>query len=165
MRLTKAVEKGINQQINMEFQSSYTYLAMSAYCERVNFPGCAEWLRGQSAEEKEHAMKLYEFLRARNARIELLPIPAPPVDYDSIAQVFEKALENEVAVSDSINALYELAFKEKTFATAVELNWFLLEQVEEEKTVKDIVAKFNLVKNDPAAMLDIDRQLGSRTGA
>jgi ferritin len=44
-----------------------------------------------------------------------------------------------------------------------ELQWFLTEQVEEERTAREIVAKFRLVKNDPAAILDLDRELGARS--
>ncbi|MBX7246117.1 MAG: ferritin [Candidatus Sumerlaeaceae bacterium] len=165
MKLTKVMENGINGQINMEFKSAYTYLAMSAYCERIKFPGCASWLRQQAGEEKGHAMKLYDFLRERDATIELLPLPAPPQNYKSITDVFEKALKAEEAVSASINDLYELAFKEKTFATAVELQWFLKEQVEEEKTARDILAKFQRVSDDPGALLDLDNELGARAGS
>ena len=79
--------------------------------------------------------------------------------------MFEKALEQEQEVTRQINALYELAFKEKAFAALVELEWFINEQVEEEKTARDVVYKFHLVKNDPAALLDLDRELGARQPA
>jgi ferritin len=79
--------------------------------------------------------------------------------------VFEQALAHEQAVTSQINALYELCFTEKAFAEMTELQWFLTEQVEEEKTAREIVAKFRLVKNDPAAILDMDRELGARAAA
>lgn len=165
MKLSKTMQKAINEQINLEFKSAYTYLAMSAYCDRTNYPGCANWLAEQSGEEKEHAMKLYHFMRNRDAVIELLPLPAPPQNYENITDVFEKALKNEEHVSACINNLYELAFKEKAFASAVELQWFLQEQVEEEKTARDIVAKLQRIAGDPGALLDLDRDLGLRAGA
>jgi len=163
MRLSKKVLDAVNEQINMELSSSYTYLAMSAYCERISFTGCASWLRVQSQEEKDHAMKLYEFLSNRGAKIVLKAIAAPPVDWKSLLDVFEDSLKNEEKVSDAINGLYELALKEKAFATATELQWFLTEQVEEEKTARDIVAKFRMVGKDPSGLLDLDRHLGSRS--
>ena len=61
--------------------------------------------------------------------------------------------------------LYELAFKEKAYAATVELQWFLTEQVEEEKSTREIVARFRLVGNDPGSLLDLDRELGSRASA
>ena len=56
-----------------------------------------------------------------------------------------------------------MAFKEKAFAALVELEWFINEQVEEEQTARDIVYKFQLVKDDPAALLDLDREFGTRS--
>lgn len=163
MKISKKMEDAINKQINIEFMSSYAYLSMSAWCERASFAGSAIWMRHQSQEEKEHAMKLYEFLADRSARIELLPIPAPTVDFTSLRQVFEQALQNEEEVSQSINDLYEIALQEKAYATAAELQWFLTEQVEEEKTARTIVSKFNLIGDDGPALLDLDRELGTRS--
>lgn len=162
MKLSQKMQDAINEQINMEFMSSYVYLAMSAWCERVSFLGCAAWMRSQSAEEKEHAMKLYEFLADRDATIELKPIPAPPVDFSSVQDMFKQALQNEEMVSDAINKLYELALEEKAYATAAELQWFLTEQVEEEKTARTIVKKLDIIDDDGPALLDLDRELGQR---
>jgi ferritin len=78
--------------------------------------------------------------------------------------VFEKALLQEQEVSRQIDALYETAFKERAFAAVAELQWFLTEQVEEEKIGREIVAKFRMIGNDPASLLDLDRDLGSRSG-
>lgn len=159
---SQTVQDAINEQINEELSASYNYLAMSAYAERQNFLGCAKWLRIQSEEEYGHGIKLLDFLLARNGTLKLKAIAEPTVKFKSIAQVFEDALEQEQAVSQKIDHLYELALKEKAFAALVELQWFIAEQVEEEKTAREIVAKFHLLKDDPAALLDLDRDLGSR---
>lgn len=153
----------LNDQINMELRSAYIYLSMSAYCDRMHFRGCAKWLRLQSEEENSHAMKLFDFLRDRGGKIVLKALPDPPIDFPSIPAVFEQALQHEIAVSEKINALYELAFKEKAFAAAAQLEWFLTEQIEEEKNARDIVTKFTLVKDDPPSLLDMDRELAGRT--
>jgi len=163
--LSPVVQDALNDQINTELYSSYNYLAMSAWCERQNFRGCANWLRVQSQEEYAHAMKLYSFLVARSGKVVLRTIAAPQTDYESIPQVFQEALKQELDVSQRIDSLYELAFRERAFAALVELQWFITEQVEEERTSRDIVAKFELVKNDPSALLDMDRELGERTMA
>jgi ferritin len=135
---------------------------MSAYCEFQQFRGCAHWMRLQSQEEYTHATRLYDFLIARQARVKLLPLAQPQIEFNSLLDVFEKALQQEQSVTAQINALYELAFQEKAFAALVELEWFINEQVEEEKTARDIVHKFKLVGNDPASILDLDRELGAR---
>jgi ferritin len=48
------------------------------------------------------------------------------------------------------------------FAAMAELQWFITEQVEEEKSAREIVAKFRMLKDDPASLLDLDRELGAR---
>jgi ferritin len=138
---------------------------MSAYCEYKQFAGAASWMRIQSQEEYNHAMRLYDFLIARSGRVELSPIAQPTIDFDSIPNVFVQALEQEKVVTRQIDALYELAFKEKAFAALVELEWFVQEQVDEEKAARDIVHKFEMIKEDPAALLDLDRELGARNAA
>ena len=156
------VLRAINVQINSEFGAWYQYLAMAAFCEREKFTGAAAWLKAQSHEEYLHGMKLFDFVHARNGAVELLQIPKPTREFDSFGEVFETALKQEEAVTAQINALYELCFANKAFAEMTELQWFLREQVEEEKTSRELVAKFRLVGDDPGSLLDLDRELGSR---
>jgi ferritin len=156
------VLRAINVQINSEFSAWYQYLAMAAFCEREKFSGAAAWLKAQSNEEYMHGMKLFDFVHARNGVVELLQIAQPTREFDSFGEVFETALKQEESVTEQINALYELCFKNKAFAEMTELQWFLTEQVEEEKTSRELVAKFRLVGDDPGSLLDLDRELGSR---
>ena len=157
------VVQAINRQINSELNASYSYLAMSAWCERQKFTGAARWLRLQSQEEYLHAMKLFDFMLARDEKVDLKPLAEPRQSFKSLAEVFERALEQEQDVSKQIDLLYEIAFKEKAFAAVAELQWFLTEQVEEEKVGREIVAKFKLIGSDPSSILDMDRELGART--
>ena len=161
--LGASVQEAINDQINYELFSSYQYLAMAAWCEHEQFVGCAKWLRVQSQEEYGHAMRLLNFLLARNYKVNLKPISAPEGKFKTVAEVFEKALDQEIKVSSQIDALYELAFNEKAFAALVELEWFITEQVEEEKTAREVVHKFKMVDGDPASLVDLDRELGGRS--
>ena len=108
--MSPVVQQAINDQINNEFFSSYTYLAMSAHCEREHFTGCAQWLRMQSQEEATHAMRLFDFLVARNGIVKLHAIREPAGEFSSIPEVFAAALEQERAVTSQIDSLYELAF-------------------------------------------------------
>ena len=112
-----------------------------------------------------HAMKLFDFVLARDCKVDLLAIDQPTGEFKNVAEVFEKALQQEQEVSRQIDTLYEIAFHEKAFSAAAELQWFLTEQVEEEKTAREIVAKFRMVGNDPASLLDLDRDLGARTAS
>jgi ferritin len=163
--MNATVQNAINEQINSEFEASYTYLAMAGFCEQQKFLGAAKWLRMQSDEERQHGLKLFNFVLARDGQVQLHRIDEPQAAFDSLAAVFEQALAHEKRVTTQINGLYELCFTEKAFAEMTELQWFLTEQVEEEKSAREIVAKFHLVKNDPAAILDLDRELGARAAA
>lgn len=161
--LSQLVQDKINQQINNELFSSYSYLAMSAYCADQQYHGCAHWLRMQSVEENEHAMRLFDFLIARGGKVCLAKIKKPASEYKSLPHVFKSVLKQEKKVSAQIDSLFELALQEKAFAALVELEWFVQEQVEEEKNARDILHKVNLVKDDPSSLLDLDRELGGRT--
>jgi ferritin len=165
--MTPTVLEAINQQVSNEFSASFSYLSMAGWCEHNNFTGAAAWLRLQSAEEHAHGMRLFNFLLARNHQAKLMGFQAPRADFSSLLDVFEQALAQEQSVSGQIDRLYELAFSEKVFAAMAELQWFITEQVEEEKTVREIVAKLRMVSHDAASVLDVDRDLGARpaTGA
>jgi ferritin len=136
---------------------------MSAYCDSTNFKGCAQWMRIQSQEEYGHAMRLFDFMLARGGRVVLQDLDAPKLDFKSVLDVFETAFKQEQRVSKQIDDLYGLAAREKTYAAMVQLEWFISEQVEEEKTMREIVARMKMVKDDPASLLDIDRELGGRS--
>ena len=163
--ISKKLENAINEQINNEFYASYLYLSMSAYCDRQNLSGFGQWMRLQSQEETGHAMKLFDFLADCNGTVKLKGISTPPVEFDSILSLCEEAYRHELKVSQRINALYALAQKENAFAVQTHLHWFLTEQVEEEKTSGDIVAKLKLTGDDVASLLALDRELGSRNNS
>ena len=160
--LSQLVQDKINEQINNELFSSYSYLAMSAWCSHEQFHGCAQWLRIQSQEEYAHAMRLYDFLIMRGCKVQLKRVDKPKRKFPSIVSVFENVLKQEKTVTAQINSLFELAFEEKAFAALVELEWFVQEQVEEEKNARDVLHKFNMVADDPSSLLDLDRELGER---
>ncbi len=162
--MNQHVVEAISRQINSELGASYSYLAMSAWCERQKFTGAARWLRFQSQEEYMHAMKLLDFLLARDCDLDLRAIDAPRASFDSLLDVFERGLAQEQDVSRQIDTLYETAFKEKAFAAVAELQWFLTEQVEEEKVGREIVTKLKMIGDDAASLLEMDRELGGRTG-
>lgn len=164
MGLSPAVEKAINDQIHHEFHSAYIYLSMSAYMEAVNFPGFAHWMREQAKEEVNHAMKLFDYVNDRNGRVTLKALEQPPADYASVIATFENALAHEQKVTKMIHDLYALATKENDYATQMALQWFITEQVEEESTATAVVDRLKIAGNDGAALLMLDRELGSRVG-
>lgn len=160
--LTPAVENAINDQVNHEFQAAYLYLSMSSHFERAGLPGFAKWMRLQSQEEVQHGMKLFDYLHARAGRVRLAAIDAPPSAFGAPVQVARQVLEHERAVTQLINRLYEVAAKERDYVTAAQLQWFLTEQVEEEKNAGDIVQRLEMVADNANALLLMDRELGAR---
>lgn len=155
------IQDAINTQIRNEYYSSYLYLSMAAYCETRNYPGFASWLRRQSDEELSHAMRLYDYILDRDGRVILEAIDQPPSEFGTLEQMFEEVLEHEKEVSSMINNLYELAVSHNDHATAVELQWFIQEQVEEEKTAKDLVEQIKLADGNSAALLMLDKGAGN----
>jgi ferritin len=160
--ISKAMQDAINDQIQKELYSSYLYLSMAAYFEDQNLPGFAKWMRVQEGEEREHGMKFYDFLVDRGGRVQLKTIDAPATEWKSSMEVFKEVQAHEAKVTASINALYELALKEKDYPAQIMLQWFITEQVEEEKNAAEIVAMLDLIDAKGTAVLMLDKQLGKR---
>jgi ferritin len=160
--LGKAVEDAMNEQIKNEFYSAYQYLSMAAYCESENLPGFAQWMRTQAQEETEHAMKFYNFILDRNGRVVLQGIESPLVEFGSPLEVFERALEHEQKVTAMIDELYALSVTENDYASQTFLQWFVTEQVEEEKNAGDVVDTLKMIGDKSEALFLLDRELGQR---
>ncbi len=160
--LSTVLQKALNEQINKEFYSAYLYLAMSAHFEDANLSGFAKWMKLQADEEQEHGMKFYSYLLERGAKVDLTPIAGPVIEGKSNLEIFKQVQAHEAVVTASINALYELALKENDYPTQIMLQWFITEQVEEEKNAADIVAKLDMIQDKGTAVLILDQQLGYR---
>lgn len=166
MKLPSKVQDALNAQIKNELQSHYIYLAMSAHFETTPYRGFASWMRVQSSEEYGHAMKLFDYLRSRNAPIVLKDLEAPANGFGPRPiEIFQASLNQEETVTQQINDLYELAQMEKDYATLQFLTWFLQEQVEEENTVSDFIDRLKLAGDDPAGLLRLDDEAGRRAAA
>ena len=152
----------LNEQINKEQYSAQLYLAMSAHCETKSFRGFAHWLRVQSREETDHALKLVTFVLDRGAKLELKAVQAPPADFGTITQVFEKILEHEKSITASINALFELSRQEKDFPSEITLQWYVTEQVEEEARVSQILDHLRAVGEQGGGIWYLDSKMGKR---
>jgi ferritin len=162
MKLSNKLEKALNDQINLEFCSAYAYLGMAAYFDHTAFTGFGKWMQLQSKEELGHADRFFKYVVERGGRVTLQAIPEPKCDYKSPLEVFKASLGHEHKVSAAICAIYELAIAEKDYATLSFLKWFLDEQVEEEKTVSEILAKLEWVGDNRNGLYQLDRQAGKR---
>ena len=160
--MDKKLEKVLNEQIRKEFYSAYLYLSMAAYFEALSLPGFASWMQMQVLEERMHGMKFFTFVNDRGGRVILEAIDEPPADFASVKDVFENTLAHEKKVTESINNLYALAQSVKDNAARMFLQWFITEQVEEEKNASDILAKLDYIKEESSGMLILDKELGAR---
>ena len=162
--INKSMQDAINDQINKELYSSYLYLSMAAYLEDRNLSGFAHWMRVQETEEREHAMKLYDFIVERGGRVMLKAIEAPKTEWKSTLELAEEVAAHEAVVTASIHALYELALKEKDYSAQIMLQWFITEQVEEERNAAEIVSNLKLIEDRGTAVLMLDHRLAKRGG-
>lgn len=160
MTFSERSKQAINAQLTKELEASYAYLAMAEYCESRALHGFGAWLRAQSDEERDHARRFHDFIQDRGERVHYEALPAPAADYASVLDVFERALENEQAVTRAIHDLYSLADEEKDFTSQAFLDWFLLEQVEEERTVQGIIDWLNEMGDSKQGVYLLDRELG-----
>jgi ferritin len=160
--LSKKLERALNEQITHELESAYVYLAMCAYFEVQNLRGMAHWMRLQAQEEVGHAMKIFDFINDRSGRVELGAIEKPPVEFKSPLDAFQKALAHEQKITGLINKLYDLADDEDDYPTEVMLQWFIDEQVEEEKSAGEVVEQLKLIGTQGAGLLILDKHLGER---
>ncbi len=165
MALSKKMENALNEQINAEFYSAYLYLSMSAYCESIDLPGFANWMLAQSQEENEHGMRLFNFVHDRDGAVKLDKIDKPESEFGTILDMFNKVLEHEKYVTKRIHDLYKLAVEEADYPTQVELQWFIQEQVEEEKTAKDIIQQLKWIGDKTTALFMLDQKMGERQGS
>ncbi|RPH95884.1 ferritin [candidate division KSB1 bacterium] len=160
--LSKNMVMALNSQVKHELYSSYLYLSMSAYSDSQNLKGFAHWLRLQADEEREHGLKIFDYLLANGAKAVLEPIEQPPVEFGSPKALFQKVLEHEQKVTALIHKLYEQAMAEKDYRTQIMLQWFVTEQMVEEENAQEILSKIEAVEEKMNAIMWIDKELKKR---
>lgn len=156
------VEAAINQQINEELASAYTYLAMAGVADKLGLPGFCNWFRMQYQEELGHADKFFNFLLERDGEVQLAAIPQPIVKDPTPLGLFQGALAHEQHITQCIFNLKDLARAESDHATDVFLEWFVTEQVEEESNTRAVVDQLKMVDGNKNGLFMIDRELSAR---
>lgn len=151
-----------NKQLNQELRNAYLYLSIASFFAEHNLSGFENYFLVQAREETEHAMKFYKFITERGWRVELLEIPAPQSNFDSPLRAAEAFLNTEKENTLRIWRLYDLAKQRGDKAAEVFLQWFINEQVEEEKSAMELYAKVKMINNNTAALLALDSALAMR---
>jgi ferritin len=158
------VQSALNEQIRAELHSAYLYLGMSAHFSEQNLDGFAHWMRLQAGEEVEHAMKLYAHVLRSGGHVELKGVDAPPKKFGSPLAIFEAALAHEKKITRMIHDLFDLARTQDDYATELELQWFVNEQVEEEESAGSAVQQLKMAGDSTATLLMLDHRFGARGG-
>jgi ferritin len=163
MPMPAPVLAGVNRQIALEFESSHVYLGLAAYFEDVDLPGFAHWMRLQAAEERNHALRLFDHLADRREAIQLLAVPQARTAFADVREAVAAAAEHERKVSAAIHALHALAGEHGDLPTQTHLIWFIDEQVEEERQSQDLLARLDHVLAGRGDLLQLDAELAARS--
>lgn len=162
--LNTQVENLLNDLIQIENNSSALYLAMSAYLAYQNYTGMASWLRIQSEEERTHLLKLINYVTDRGGKVTIKATPDQSPDFGNPLETFQKVLEHEQFVTNAYRQAHNFAAQNDP-QTAVILQDFLREQVDEEAQAQTIVDRLSIAGSNAAAILTIDQELGQRQPA
>lgn len=151
--------KGMNEHLTLEFKASHEYLAMSVWLAANDLPGFATWMRQQSGDELLHARKFIDHLVERDQKAVLPGVAQPPSSWKSVEALCTHVLQNEQAVTASINNLYAMAESAKDRPAIVLLQWFVNEQMEEEAAARAILGRIRLGGSTGVGLLMIDQEL------
>jgi ferritin len=155
--LTKKVEDICNRQVEREGYSSNLYLAMASWAENSGLSGVAAWMYTQADEERLHMLKFIKYINERGGKAVMPALKKPPVDFKNAETAFKEVLKHEEFITASINEIVAVTLEQKDFNTHNFLQWFVMEQVEEEASVRQILDKIRLVgKNN---MYEFDRDI------
>jgi ferritin len=154
--ISKKIEDIINVQIEKEGYSSNLYLAMASWAENQGFAGTAQWLHAQAEEERTHMLKFISYLNDRDGKAIIPDFKKPPADYVDINTCFTQVLEHERFITNSINEIVALCGEEKDFTTLNFVQWFVNEQIQEEKSVQNILDKLKLLGPGNLYLFDRD---------
>lgn len=157
--LTEEVEQLLNEQVKMEAASSANYLAMAAWCDRNGFDISAKFFYKQSNEEREHMLKIFKYISDLGGRAVSPTVSNIVQEFDSFKEVFESALQQEIAVTQAINRIVDRCHKVKDYTTVAFLQWFLNEQIEEEYIARRALELFEVIGEEGTGKFLIDKQI------
>ena len=155
--------QAINEQINKELFSGYLYKSMAVYAASESLNGTAKWMNIQEGEERAHAQKFMDYLLDQGEQVVLGAISQPETKFTGLKDLFDKTLAHEKFVTASIKSLADLAAKEGDHATTIALQWFITEQIEEEKNATEVLAKLKMIGTSTGGLYMLDRELGKRS--
>ena len=161
-RLSDTLSAGLNAQMTKEAHASQIYLSLGAWANNQGYEGISNFLFRHAQEERNHMMKILEYILERGAKVKVDAIPAPLPDPTSIQNCFEKVFEQEVDNTTGIYKLVKMSLVEEDWATWNFMQWFVKEQTEEETLALNLLDKIRIAGGEKAshsALSALDREL------
>ncbi|MEO6315217.1 MAG: ferritin [Chitinophagaceae bacterium] len=161
-RLSESLQAGLNDQLTKEAHASQIYLSYAAWASSSGYGGIANFLFRHAQEERNHMMKVLEYILQRGGTVKVTAVPAPPPDPSGVQHCFEKVLEHEIDNTNAIYKLVKMSFNEEDWATWNFMQWFVKEQTEEETLALNLLDKIKIaggVKASGDALYNLDRDL------
>jgi ferritin len=152
--LSERFVEAMNAQIGREFAAAHQYVAIGAHYTADTFPQLSAFFYAQAAEEREHALKMVNYLLDRDARVDFGEIPQPRTDFPDHVAPISAALDQERRVTVQINELFEIARETRDYQSEQFLQWFLEEQVEEEAAMTDLLQVAERTRQIPMLLED-----------
>lgn len=142
----------LNAQIGREFAAAHQYVAIGTYYAGEAFPQLAAYFFGQADEEREHAMKMVNYLLDRELQPDIGAVESPKMGFADHVEPIKLALEQERSVTVSISELFEIARETRDYQSEQFLHWFLAEQVEEEASMSDLLTVAERTRTIPTLL-------------
>lgn len=157
--IKQEVLDALNKQIKLEGDSSQLYLAMASWAECQGLEGTSNFLYSHADEERTHMLKLIKFVNERGGKAFVPQIEEPAQNFESLKDVFSAILKHEIFVSESINEIVFLTLEHKDFPTHNFLQWFVSEQIEEERLARTVLDKLEMIGSDKGGLYLFDRDI------
>ncbi|MEM7461660.1 MAG: ferritin [Pseudomonadota bacterium] len=155
----------LNKLMNGELRAAHTYLEAGAWCAEQALEGCSQYMMAHASEELTHMRKFFDYIVDIDGRPHFTELPEPKIEVDDIADLFEMILKHEKSVTHNIHAALKQAVEEDDFSAQEFLQWYVMEQREEEKTFRDLIDLTKIIGDGPHRLYNIDREVAARVHA
>jgi ferritin len=162
--LKEEIEIALNAQAKMEAEASQKYLAMASWLDRSGYEKSAEYMYKQAEEEREHFLKIFKYLNEVGGTAITPSIGEVQQEYSFFKEVFEVALQSEIAVTNAINKIVTKCREVQDYATEEFLMWYVKEQREEEKNARRALELIELIDESGSGKFVLDKEIGKIGG-
>lgn len=129
--ISKKLTDAINQQIGNELGASMQYLHIAAYFDSLSLRNLSQFFFLQADEERDHAMKFFNYLLEVGADPVIPAIPEQKAQFGSAEEAVADALKWEEEVTKQIYNLVDISVEDRDYISRNFLDWYVAEQLEE----------------------------------